>query len=43
MTLRNAAQHTQMQTTDIYVRDRSESANKVVKLRQELGRESKEK
>lgn len=32
--LRNAAQHTQQTTTDIYVRGRSESANKVIKLRQ---------
>jgi hypothetical protein len=40
LTLRNAAQHTQMQTTDIYVRDRSESANRVVQLRQRAVKES---
>jgi hypothetical protein len=31
--LRDAAQHTQISTTDRYVRDRSASANKVVRLR----------
>ena len=33
-TLRDAAQHTQISTTDRYARGRSESANKVVQLRQ---------
>ena len=35
MTLRNAAQHTQITTTDIYARGRSEGANKVVRIRGE--------
>lgn len=34
-TLQHAAQHSQQSTTDIYARGRSESANKVVKLRGE--------
>lgn len=33
--LRDAAQHTQITTTDIYTRGRSDTANKVVSLRQE--------
>jgi len=32
-TLQHAAQHTQSSTTDIYVRGRSDAANKVVQLR----------
>ncbi len=35
MTLRNAAQHTQITTTDIYARGRSDGANKVVRIRGE--------
>ncbi len=33
-TLRDAAQHKSVQTTNNYVRDRSSGANKVVKMRQ---------
>ena len=33
MTLRDAAQHTKLETTSLYVRDRSSGANKVVSLR----------
>jgi hypothetical protein len=32
-TLSHAAQHTQLSTTDLYTRDRSGSANKVIALR----------
>lgn len=37
MTLRNAAQHTQISTTDIYVRGRSDDADKVVVMRSGKG------